>query len=290
MKASLAAGFAVLLGLVSVPAQERAGDKPLSEWLQALAGKDAGVRAQAAEAIGRMGPEAKTALPQLAERLKDENPLVRVQAALALWRIDRAAIQDVLPVLLAARRDPDDKVRAVAAEALRPIGPGVRTAMPWLMETLKRTDYVPPQTEQKAVQTLAPFGLEAVPALLDALESSYVPPPAAGSPSSPSDVDYRLMEQARGEGQARNRLRNLLAQVLGKIGRPAVPTLIELLVDRDPLVRWSAADALAGLGPAARPALARSPRPCAIATPPCACGRSTLSASSPGTRRRPRRS
>jgi HEAT repeat protein len=47
----------------------------------------AGFRRDAARSLGRMGPAAQAAVPVLGRALKNEDPVYRVEAALALWRI-----------------------------------------------------------------------------------------------------------------------------------------------------------------------------------------------------------
>ena len=65
-----------------------------------------------------IGRESKPARPALDERLKDEVGSVRVQAALALWRIDKAA--NAVPALVEVLKNDDPGGRVSAAEALVP--------------------------------------------------------------------------------------------------------------------------------------------------------------------------
>jgi HEAT repeat protein len=57
-----------------------------------LKNSDANVRSNAAFALGRIGAEAKTALPQLVPLLKDSDADVRSNAAEALGRIGAEAM------------------------------------------------------------------------------------------------------------------------------------------------------------------------------------------------------
>jgi HEAT repeat protein len=77
---------------------------------------EAGIQSGAVEALGLMGTPARRAVPVLLERLKHPDGLVRVHAALALWRIDRK--RDGLPVALAGLHDRNYRARITAAEAL----------------------------------------------------------------------------------------------------------------------------------------------------------------------------
>lgn len=112
--------------------------------VQALAHENENVRAGAALALGLFGnpgvtvpdsaywkpdsrprprvcPEAREALPALTEALKDPSAAVRVNAALAVWRLggDKDA---VLPIIESARSDSDSNVRGGAVEALYRMG------------------------------------------------------------------------------------------------------------------------------------------------------------------------
>ena len=74
------------------------------------------VRAEAADALGRVGAGAAVAVPDLAKRLVDADAKVRSSAARALGEIGPAAA-DALPVLEKLKTDPDPAVRAAAARA-----------------------------------------------------------------------------------------------------------------------------------------------------------------------------
>jgi HEAT repeat protein len=118
-------------------------------------------RIKAAEALGRMGPLAKSAIPGLSELLKRPEPAARIQAALALWRIDRQAEQAV-PVLVSELKcrtargqtrvllvpgrfgvissmPPEPPCRQ-AAEALGVMGSAARAAVPALRQALMEPD------------------------------------------------------------------------------------------------------------------------------------------------------
>lgn len=70
----------------------------------ALADKDSSVRAQAASILGQIGPEAKPQIQRLVPLLQDPELEVRVNTAVALWRIDGQTAG--LPVLIAALKRP----------------------------------------------------------------------------------------------------------------------------------------------------------------------------------------
>jgi HEAT repeat protein len=78
------------------------------------------VRAVTAEALGKIGPEAKTAIPVLMALLKDKDRDVRCAAADALGRIGPEA-KTGIPSLNDLLKDKDERVRRVAADALEKI-------------------------------------------------------------------------------------------------------------------------------------------------------------------------
>lgn len=94
------------------------------------------VRISAAHALGQLGAKARDAIPALTTALLyDGAPRVRLEAAVAIWRIDRRSVR-VLPVLMEALEDPDEVTRWVAADCLGDIGPEAAEAVPALQRAL----------------------------------------------------------------------------------------------------------------------------------------------------------
>ena len=97
----------VLVGVCigAEPASTQQGKEPtyrgktLGEWIALTKDKDEYFRMAAAESIGKIGPEAETAVPALTEMLKDKNGQVRLTAALALMEIIPEAKTVIIPVL-----------------------------------------------------------------------------------------------------------------------------------------------------------------------------------------------
>ena len=87
-----------------------------------------GSRAAAAKDLGKMGPEAKKAIPDLLEAMKnDPSERVRGRAALALGRIgDLDTVSAVVKIML---EDKDAQVRSRAAWALGDYGPTATKAI-----------------------------------------------------------------------------------------------------------------------------------------------------------------
>jgi HEAT repeat protein len=80
--------------------------------------KDPNMRYWAAESLGKFGPEARSAVPDLIEALKDDSKMVRMGVAYALGEIGGA---DATAALQEATKDPEKEVRDAAASALKQI-------------------------------------------------------------------------------------------------------------------------------------------------------------------------
>ncbi len=74
------------------------------------------MRYWAAESLGKFGPEAQAAVPDLIAALKDESKIVRMGAAYALGEIGSA---DAVPTLQETVKDSEKEVRDAATTALK---------------------------------------------------------------------------------------------------------------------------------------------------------------------------
>jgi HEAT repeat protein len=94
----------------------------LQKLIRRLKSPDDVKRIHAGLLLGRMGPGAVGAVPDLLELLQDASVQNRKLAAWTLGYMGRAAIEAV-PALLAAVQDTNEGVRKMAREALEQIGP-----------------------------------------------------------------------------------------------------------------------------------------------------------------------
>jgi HEAT repeat protein len=78
--------------------------------------KDPNMRYWAAESLGKFGPEARSAVSDLSEALKDDSKMVRMGVAYALGEIGGA---DAIAALQDATKDPEKEVRDAALLALK---------------------------------------------------------------------------------------------------------------------------------------------------------------------------
>lgn len=185
----------------------------------------ANVRTEAAVSLGRIAPPTAKTTAALGALLGDGAPHVRAAAAQALGRQGPSAA----PLVAALRRrliDEDAAVRLRAAEALWHITQDASLALPALCACLGDDDL----RWQAALVAgeIGPEAAPAVPALIEALKHEQVHRPARFAAST--------------------------SVALGKIGKAAVPSLIEVLSDTRPHARLNAAAALGQIGPDARAA------------------------------------
>ena len=110
--------------------------------------RDAGRRARAARQLGKLGPAAGPATPDLVRALDDGDETVRAEAVIALGRVEAVA---AVPALVERLRRDGPWVREEAARALGRIGPEARSAAPDLLHALQRDD---PAVRKQAARAL----------------------------------------------------------------------------------------------------------------------------------------
>jgi HEAT repeat protein len=186
-----------------------------------LAHANEAVRAEAVTSLGEMGAPAGTAIPEIAALLKDSSPQVRATAARALGKFGPQA-KGTVTELADRSTDQDKRVQVEALRALRAIGPDETCVKP-LLAALRDSDAAVHQLAQETLSTMRP-NKKWVPALRTGLR----------------DANPRIAAYAAGA----------LAG-LGKDAAEATPDFCQALSNEDAAVRRGAAEALAGLVPAA---------------------------------------
>jgi len=298
----LAAGVVIVLVVPSwrsgvlarIRGEPFAEGRPISHWVDTLQTGNDSDRAHAAHVLGESGADAPGVVTALAGALKDENPVVRRNAATALARF--GAHPDAVTALLGALKDSERTVRQEAArslaqvrplpsEAVRPLletvqgdrdpfirvfsitaighaGDQAAEAVPTLIDILKeRAGGGPADPSAAAAQALAEIGPAARPALISALDSKDARTRAAAAqllggmgPVPPSALDA-LERMLKDQDRV---ARVQAARALWKLDRrvtTTLPILIEAVADRDSLIRSLTVDALAAMGPEAGPAV-----------------------------------
>lgn len=211
-----------------------------------LSKEDGPIRLATAVALGRIGPDAVTAVPELAklsagggydpvadlatqalgemkaaavpaltELLRRGNQGARVRVMKALGEVGSQA-SAAIPDLVRALADSDEEIRTAAAEALGKIGigPEAAVAVPRLIEALKDPDRHVRQQAAEGLGKIGPKSDQVIPALIGAMR----------------DRDHDVRFAASG--------------ALEVIGMPAFPALRALLRDGDTELRDHAVLAL----------------------------------------------
>jgi hypothetical protein len=191
------------------------------QLIKALAAQE-DARGEAARiALAPVGARTKTAIPALAEALRDEAAQVRAGAVAALYWI-AAEAGTAVPALTGALQDRDSRVRRLSGLALARIGPAARSAVPALIQMLVDQDA---RVRAAASSALAQIGPDAAAGLVEALQKGK---------------DARIRAAAAAA----------LPTISGQ-APAAVPALIGAMKDADARVRAAAARALKKIDPQA---------------------------------------
>jgi HEAT repeat protein len=143
----------------------------LTEWLR---DESQGRRWEAAQALGRIGPAARDALPALRALCRQNRDYLGVMSAAAVWRIatpvESGGVvfdprQDALATLLDIAKDRDAPGFLDALEVLGEIGPEARAAVPVLTWLLTAPKPHIPCYAAGALGSIGPDAAAAAPAL-----------------------------------------------------------------------------------------------------------------------------
>ncbi len=272
---------------------------------EALRDSNPQVRFKAAFALSAIGKTANAKVPELLSALKDSDVKVRLYAARAVWEIAKkhevvevfakalgsteadiritaaasletvaresrpappappapsAALLGVIPKLVFALKDSDPGVRNRAALALGSIGPSAAEAVPDLIRSLKHSDASLRSHAAFALLRLGEPAKKAIPELRDALEDrkSAEVRLFAAQALWELDRDAKRVVPALVElmGEKDGVLRARVARVLGAVkvdSRPVIAALNEALKDAaNPTLQAMAAEALGKIGAPAR--------------------------------------
>jgi HEAT repeat protein len=195
------------------------GPNDVPALVKALGHEDAGIRIEAADDLGLIGPPAAGALPALLRVVeKDADRLARVAAAKAVAAIDPKD-QTAVPALVEALKDKAGKARMRAVQALGDLGPAASSAVSDLVKAVKDSEPQVRWASSDALGQIGPAAEAAVPALIEALK----------------------------EGNTRAAVVDALG-LIGPKAQAAVPALQEVLNGDDVPVRWATAAALVRIG------------------------------------------
>ena len=239
------------------PKKKKTGP-PMVDGLKALKHADPKVRYRAAHTLAELGPLAKFALPELRELLEDQNPMVRLKAAEALWKIDKTPSATLMPVLLQALKDKDHGVRADAPRVIALLGAKAKLAIPALVNALKDKEFDVKLAAITALGDLGPVAKESAGPLLDMTKDDaflLLNPFVGAALSNLGDGALPTLTKAIASKSDRARLAVYALGSMGPRAAVAAPELAQALQQDDPAVRALAARALGKIGPDAKSSL-----------------------------------
>jgi HEAT repeat protein len=223
------------------------GPPVVPDLVEMTKGKKPLAQARAIAVLGQLGTDARAAVPRLLELLGAEDAGVRREAAIALGRI---APHDskVSAGLRALHQDRDVEVRRAVARALGSVGAEAKETLAEMLEDADEN------VCRAATASLGRLGKEVVPALGTALKHRSLQvrrmavlalgnqePDAAG-------VAAGLIEAAQGPDRYTRRLAGALLDRFGADSDEIMAALVAALSDDDARVRWTAAFVLEELG------------------------------------------
>ena len=205
-------------------------------------------RRSAARALGRFGAEAVVAVPMLEKALQNEDPLYRVQAGLALWKISQHP--QAIPALRAALKRNESETAFEAVLALAEIGAGESgcTGLGRGPEPLGS------RCAPAAASALVPLGADQLEPVAQRLSAGGFQSPAAAACVLGHYLDElrpRVFYHPLMDAQQ-------LAAATRPVVRLAAPALVRLLAHPDAEVRQTAGQALSQMGLLAAPFCCRT--------------------------------
>ena len=245
----------------------RIGPAAIPALIEALKEEGERGRYRAADALGRIGPKARSAVPALGRAMRDKDPRLAEKATYALAKIGPAAV----PALLEAARDEKNKtLRRRALYSLGQVKPPATEAVAVLIDAVKDGQWEVAAAAAGALGDMGPAAKDAVPTLNGALIAGDTPAlwqEAARAlweitPSGrevliaalrhPALHVRRIAVPVLLNGWRREQVR-LLGGPSERLTRTVARALSTALSDSDPEVRFRAAEGLGHMGKEAVP-------------------------------------
>ena len=246
-------------GPIRAPAPPTASSASVADLAKAATSGSAESREVGDRRLADLGPKAKAAVPQLIEALEGKEPGIRWRAARALAAIGPAAA-DAASALATALDDPDHHVRSHAAYGSARSARQVRIMSKQSMARITDEDPHVRRAVIRAIDRIHPDPEEVVDSIAAAVERGRSVGAVAAVRSLVAYGERRLpaaikvLRDAEPKSKARYWACVLLAE-FGPAAEAGVEPLTKALTDEDPGIRMQAVLALGQIGPAAKAAV-----------------------------------
>ncbi|QDT98390.1 HEAT repeat domain-containing protein [Gimesia aquarii] len=229
------------------------------ELIKLLSDSDLNVKLDAAAALGEIGPDASAAVPELSKAMQAGPTALTLNSASALAAIGEASVPTLKKLL-----DDNSPLKLLAAHVLGEIGGSSESAIPALLKLIDSPDANLRETAIISLGDIGPAAIKAEPQLLKIMET--------GTGKTRNTAVYALSKigskkalplfkkyAAASDEDERFRLVCSWALVRANPTDPetvkaALPGLIKVLADENPVVRREAANAISLSGPLAESA------------------------------------
>ncbi|WP_299461189.1 HEAT repeat domain-containing protein [uncultured Gimesia sp.] len=236
-----------------------AGKSAVTELTKLLSDTELNVQLDAAAALGEIGPNASAAVPQLAAAMQAGPTSLTLTSASALASIGEASVPALNEMLVK-----DSRLKLLAIHVLGEIGASSKTAIPELLKLTKSDDAEIRETAIVSLGEMGPAAISAEPELLNLLET--------GTGKTRNTAVYALskigskkalplIKKYAETSTEDERFRLVCAWAMLRanptdpaIVKTALPGLIKVLAEENPLLRREAANAISLAGPLAKSA------------------------------------
>jgi|GEM_PF-5474051 len=227
------------------------GDAAWPKWVAALRSDNENIRLLAANVVGKSG---ERGLPILQPLLKDPDPKLRVVAISGIART-RLSTEFLLPIYVAGLKDPDDQVKQHACWGLLGLKEEARPALEQLLALSNNANLDLRRTALQTIMIAAPDDARLLPAAIAYLKTKdnmFVSTDLMKTIGEPAIAPLaELLADKDPE------IRNTAALCLGKVEgsrKAAVPALVKMLEGEDLNAKAMALEALKGMGAESQPA------------------------------------
>ncbi|QDT42021.1 putative phycocyanin operon protein Z [Gimesia alba] len=238
-----------------------AAKSAVPELTKLLSDSELSVKLDAAASLGDIGPDAASAVPQLASAMQAGPVALTLTSASALSSIGEASVP-ALNEMLAK----DSPLKLLAVHVLGEIGASAKSSIPELVKLINSPDPDVSQTAITSLGEMGPAAIQVEPQLLDILKTSTGKTRNAAVYALSkigSKKALPLIKQYASASDEDERFRLVCAWALVRDNptdpetvKAALPGLIKVLSDENPLVRREAANAISLTGPLGEPAVA----------------------------------